>query len=164
MKPQKIIGIGLIVAAVVLIGIFSFVKVNFDRQGVFLCEAVSSNPNIDMAQCPAHTSSIPTLIIIGFFVSALLIAAGIYLLMYDGMIHPKTKRTFTPINMSSLTDVERTVYNFIKENKGSVYQSEIVKETGLNKVKVTRILDKLEHNDGIIERKRRGMTNIVVLK
>ena len=164
MKPQKIIGIGLIVAAVVLAVVFSFVKLNFDAQGVFLCEAVSSNPNIDMAQCPAHTSSIPTLIIIGFFVCALLIAAGIYLLMYGGATSPKTKRTFAPIDMSSLSDVEKRIYNFIKENKGSVYQSEIVKETGLHKVKVTRILDKLEHNDGIIERKRRGMTNIVVLK
>ena len=33
----------------------------------------------------------------------------------------------------------------------------------LNKVKITRILDKLE-GMGILERKRRGMTNVVILK
>lgn len=36
-------------------------------------------------------------------------------------------------------------------------------KTGLTKVKVTRILDRLEGRE-IIERKRRGMTNVVILK
>ena len=47
--------------------------------------------------------------------------------------------------------------------EGSVLQSELVSTTGLTKVKVTRILDKLE-GKGLIERRRRGMTNIVILK
>ena len=53
--------------------------------------------------------------------------------------------------------------NQILENKGSIYQSELVNKTGFNKVKVTRILDSLE-SQNLIERKRRGMTNIVILK
>jgi uncharacterized membrane protein len=163
MRLYKLLGTGLIVVAVILITIFSLIKINFDAQGVFLCEAVSSNPSLDMTQCPAHTSSIPTFIMIGFFVSALLVAMGVYLLVNKNST-PHTKHTFSSVDSSSLNDIEAQIYNFIKENKGSVYQSEIVTETGLNKVKVTRILDKLEHNDGIIERKRRGMANIVVLK
>ena len=47
--------------------------------------------------------------------------------------------------------------------EGSVYQSDLIKETKLTKVKVSRVLDKLE-GKGLIERKRRGMTNIIVLK
>jgi len=38
-----------------------------------------------------------------------------------------------------------------------------VEETGFTKVKITRILDSLEGN-GLIERKRRGMTNIIILR
>ena len=37
------------------------------------------------------------------------------------------------------------------------------KWTGISKVGISRILDRLE-NQGFIERKRRGMNNIVVLK
>ena len=44
-----------------------------------------------------------------------------------------------------------------------MYQSDVMKELELSKVKVTRILDRLE-GKGILERKRRGMTNIVILK
>jgi uncharacterized membrane protein len=163
MKSQKILGIGLIVIAVGLIVIFSLIKANFDIHGVFLCEAVSSNPALDMNQCPAHTSIIPTLVMIGIFVSALLIAAGIYLLTSKTHVR-ETKLPPVQVDLSSLTDIEKQIVSFVRENKGSVYQSQIVEETGLSKVKVTRILDKLEHNDRIIERKRRGMANLVVLK
>jgi uncharacterized membrane protein len=43
-----------------------------------------------------------------------------------------------------------------------MYQSDLVKETKLTKVKITRILDKMEAKK-IIKRQRRGMTNIVFL-
>ena len=58
---------------------------------------------------------------------------------------------------------ERIVMNIILRENGSVYQNEIVKETKQSKVKITRILDQLE-GKGLIERRRRGMTNVVVLK
>ena len=62
-----------------------------------------------------------------------------------------------------MDEEEKRLYNIIKDKDGSAYQSDLVKETDFSKVKITRVLDKLEHK-GIIERKRRGMTNIVVLK
>ena len=52
---------------------------------------------------------------------------------------------------------------FINGGNGSVYQSDIMKKTGFSKVKVSRVLDKLEQK-GLLERKRRGMTNLVVAK
>ncbi len=77
---------------------------------------------------------------------------------------PKSnKKDFKPVETSQLSDDERTVYELLKNKEGSMYQNEIVTATVYGKVKVTRILDKLELQ-GIIERKRRGMTNIVVLK
>lgn len=62
-----------------------------------------------------------------------------------------------------LPEEERKILSFIESKQGSVFQSEIVKFTGFTKVKVSRILDRMEQK-GIIERKRRGMANLVVLR
>ena len=65
--------------------------------------------------------------------------------------------------LENLDEDEKKIMSLVLREEGSVYQSDLVKETGLSKVMVTRLLDKLEGR-GLIERKRRGMTNIVVLK
>ncbi len=62
-----------------------------------------------------------------------------------------------------LNNEEKAVFEKIIESEGTAFQSDIVDKTGFHKVKVTRILDKLE-GKGLIERRRRGMTNIVILK
>jgi uncharacterized membrane protein len=58
---------------------------------------------------------------------------------------------------------EKRIYQLIADSNGAIFQSEIVEKTGLSKVKVTRTLDKLESRL-YIERRRRGLTNIIVLK
>jgi len=58
---------------------------------------------------------------------------------------------------------ETRIVAIINEGGGSVYQSDVIRKTGFSKVKVSRILDRLEQK-GLIERKRRGMTNLVVVK
>ncbi|MBI2151613.1 MarR family transcriptional regulator [Candidatus Woesearchaeota archaeon] len=65
--------------------------------------------------------------------------------------------------LENLDEEEKKIMNLVLREEGSVYQSDLVKETGLSKVTVTRLLDRLEGR-GLIERKRRGMTNIVVMK
>jgi uncharacterized membrane protein len=65
--------------------------------------------------------------------------------------------------LNNLAKEESEIIRLIQDNKGSLYQSKLVQVTGMNKVKVTRILDSLEAQ-GLIERRRRGMTNIVLLK
>ena len=73
------------------------------------------------------------------------------------------KKDFKIIDNSKLDEEEKLIYNILKNKNGSAYQSDLIKETGFSKVKITRILDKLELSE-ILERKRRGMTNIVVLR
>lgn len=63
---------------------------------------------------------------------------------------------------SQLTKEEKTVFNIIKES-GAVFQADLIEKTGFGKAKMTRVIDRLEGN-GFVERKRRGMTNVVVLK
>ncbi len=62
-----------------------------------------------------------------------------------------------------LTKDEKIIFEKIIEAGGAILQSELVEKSGFNKVKVTRLLDKLEAN-GIIERKRHGMSNLVLIK
>lgn len=67
-------------------------------------------------------------------------------------------------DLTKLNSEEKKVFFFIKENKDKgVYQSNVVENFNFPKSKVSRILDKLEQVD-IIERKRRGMTNLIFLK
>jgi len=166
---KKTLGYSLIVLSVLLSIIIIFFKVDFDSQAVFLCEAVENDPILTMEDCPAHTSSIPWLIILAFAISTLIFVAGLYLVMFDKKLNlpldlDRVKKSFLEFNPSPLNQEEKMVYNFIKEKGGSVYQSDIVKSLDMSKVKITRILDTLEHDYNIVERKRRGMTNIIVLK
>ncbi len=79
-------------------------------------------------------------------------------------INPKelSKENYTNA-LAKLNEEEAKVLETIIANEGSMMQSELVAKTNLSKVKITRILDKLELKE-LIERKRRGMTNIVNLK
>ncbi|MCW1296748.1 MAG: MarR family transcriptional regulator [Candidatus Parvarchaeota archaeon] len=79
-------------------------------------------------------------------------------------IEPKkiTKKYYQKI-LSKLSDDEKLVFDKIIESEGTIFQSDLVDKTKFTKVKITRILDKLE-GKGLIERKRRGMTNVVILK
>jgi|SRR3989344_1093109 len=66
------------------------------------------------------------------------------------------------LNVSKLKQEEKHVLNLIKENK-AVFQADLIEKTGFGKAKMTRIIDRLEGN-GFVERKRRGLTNVVVMK
>lgn len=112
---------------------------------------------------------------IGILIMVLIILLGIYFLFSEQISAFFKKKELAlerkePINpekysltLSELIPEEKTVFEKIIEAQGAIFQSELVEKSGFTKVKVTRILDKLEGR-GLIERKRRGMTNVVILK
>ncbi len=63
---------------------------------------------------------------------------------------------------SELSNEEKKVLGIIQNNK-AIFQAELIERTSFGKAKITRILDRLE-GKGFVERKRRAMTNVVVLK
>jgi len=79
-------------------------------------------------------------------------------------LEPKkiTKQNYEKI-MKVLSPDEKIVLEKVIESEGTVFQSALIEKTGLTKVKITRILDRLEGKD-LVERKRRGMTNVIILK
>jgi uncharacterized membrane protein len=61
-----------------------------------------------------------------------------------------------------LANNEETIYRVVLDADGVIAQNDIVEETDLSKATVSRTLDSLETKD-LIERKRRGMGNMVLL-
>lgn len=107
------------------------------------------------------------LIIMG--ASILLGASGAYLLLIK---YPNKSSTSEMIESrkaewrqiaKTLKSNERIVYEAIIESEGIIDQSELTSKTGLSKATVSRVLDLLE-SKGLVEKKRRGMRNTVILK
>jgi len=105
---------------------------------------------------------------------AIVIGIGLYLVFFskDEMVIKRiterldikrpTKETYGKV-LKTLQGDERLVLEKVIEAEGSIFQSDLVDRTGLGKVKVSRILDKLE-GKGLVETKTRGITNVVLLK
>jgi uncharacterized membrane protein len=66
------------------------------------------------------------------------------------------------LDTGGLKSEEKQVLDLVQENK-TIFQADLIEKTGFGKAKMTRIIDRLEGR-GFVERKRRGMTNVVVLK
>ncbi len=62
----------------------------------------------------------------------------------------------------SNTDEEEIIKLIIAEG-GTIFQSQLVEKSGYSKSKVSLLLDRLEARK-ILERRRRGMSNVIVLK
>jgi uncharacterized membrane protein len=63
----------------------------------------------------------------------------------------------------SLKEDQQIVYQTILDEDGMMAQSDIVEKTGLSKSNVSRTLDVLE-SMGLVEKRRRGMGNLIMLK
>jgi len=107
------------------------------------------------------------LVVIGFS-SFVLGSSLVYLLLVD-----KNKELRTRISLvkekwdkllGELSDPdEKVIVRIVIDDGGTIFQSHLVEKSGFSKSKVSLILDRLEARR-ILERKRRGMTNVVVLK
>ncbi len=101
--------------------------------------------------CEAHRSPLNLYFILAFIANSVVLGFSLASL-----------RITRKISIDRLEGDEKRVVEYILE-KGPAYQGVIAKELGISKVRMTRILDRLEAK-GLVERKRHGMTNLVVLK
>ena len=125
-------------------------------------ENCSHGPTCPMWESVGFQTSI-NLAVIGAVV-----LVGVYFIFFvkdeeNKPITPKKieKRDYSKV-LKELSDDERHVMTKLIAAQGSLFQSDLVSDVH-TKVKVTRILDRLE-GKGLVERKRRGMTNVVLLK
>ena len=104
---------------------------------------------------------------ISLAIAILVLFIGIFLIFVreeNEIIIKKVKEKIKQkkIDLTELDEIEKKAVKLLKV-EGAMFQSSLMEELGVGKVKMTRLLDKLEAKQ-IIERKRRGMNNIVVLK
>jgi len=107
---------------------------------------------------------------ISLAIALLVLVIGLFLVFSkeETKIITKTKKVeiekkANPIDYLKLDKEEKVIMKALEEAQGTIFQSDLVDKTQFSKVKVSRILDRLEGKQ-LIERKRRGMTNVVVLK
>ena len=107
------------------------------------------------------------LVVIGLS-SFVLGSSLVYLLLVDKNNESQTKISLVKEKwdklLGELSDSdEKVIVRIVIDDGGTIFQSQLVEKSGFSKSKVSLILDKLEARR-ILERKRRGMTNVVVLK
>jgi hypothetical protein len=154
------IGIALVVIAISLFWVTFSLTQTVLKYGEELHKQCPLPPEI----CPIKRGALPAEAIIGFIFSAGLIGVSLYLIFFVKPVQVIVKdiAKFKEI-AKTLQGEERRIYELIVEAGGSIFQSNLVSKTGFSKVKISRILDKLELM-GLIERRRRGMANLIVIK
>lgn len=96
----------------------------------------------------------------------LLVVIGLVLIFTkpkEKIIIKKVKERKKRINLNNLDKDEKRVIDLLLKENRAMFQASLMEKLGIGKVKATRLLDKLEAKQ-LIERKRRGMNNLVVLK
>ncbi len=116
--------------------------------------------------CPAYTT-ITQQSYLAFAIVALLVVVAIVLILSkprEKIIIQKVKENEKKKKIAAglLRPEERAVLSILQA-EGPLFQADLIEKSSFSKVKMSRILDRLEARN-IIERKRRGMMNIVVLK
>jgi len=112
--------------------------------------------------------TIKTQTYIGIALLLVILAIGIVIMFSKQEIIEKIKKVEKevkrkPLDYSKLDKDEKVLIKILDQSEGTIFQAELVEKSGMDKVKVTRILDRLEGRQ-LIERKRRGMSNIVILR
>lgn len=105
---------------------------------------------------------------IGVIIALLVFIIGIFLVLSkepEKIVIKKVKEKFRnkKIDTSKLDKSEKEVVQLLQEEGGTIFQATLMEKLNIGKVKMTRLIDKLEAKQ-IVERKRRGMNNIVFLK
>lgn len=173
---NKNVGLLIIVVAIIML----FVVISYNSA----LEDIVNATCIHGAACPMHIT-IKTQKIISYSFIIALLAAGAYIMFFlrerikrfpekerekeiketkeKSEKKQETKEEKKEKKKPKLPEDEKKIVDLLELNEGSLYQSDIIRELGLSKVKVTRLLDRLE-GKRLIERRRRGMANIVLLK
>ena len=154
--------VGYLVLGIVIIFFLVVMSFNYALQNIVNTSCTHGE------MCPMH-ATMQTQQIISYGLMGLLILAGLVIifLIKDETVVKEMKKHLSNEEkhkkLENLDEEERKIMDIILKEDGSIFQSSLVNETKLSKVKVTRILDRLEGKQ-LIERKRRGMSNVVLLK
>lgn len=149
--------IGLIVIGISVV--LFFITLYLTQTIMELRVELHKNCPLPLEEC-FYKSSVPMEVLAAFTIIAILGSFGTFLIFAP---KPAVSRQTKKLRKAAkgLQGDERKVYNAIVASDGLIFQGELINKTGFSKVKVTRVLDKLEAK-GLVERRRRGMSNVVI--
>ena len=81
----------------------------------------------------------------------------------DGEKPPTEPGSWDQLIEGLAVEDERMLVQIVADEGGTIFQSQLVEMSGFSKSKVSLVLDRLEAR-GVLERRRHGMSNAVVLK
>lgn len=170
MKGIRKIGV-ILLAAAVAVAIFGVWLKSYNDRIAQMQVNETGTCFLSDGTCLHSTSDFIIYSSLGF--AAFLAAIGAYLLLPKAeprkIIVRKTEKQPPPKTESqtaepkTLSAENKSIFDLVVQANGAILQGELVAKSGMDKVKVSRILDKLEML-GLIERRRHGMSNLVVLK
>ncbi len=164
MVSTKHIGLGIMVAAVILF-IIGYSYVRSAEQALLSGHKLGPQGECihpEGAVCPyeqLNRLAVPKYI--GLFFDIVFFAFGLFLFLKKSPEEKALRKAWKAAKQ--LGGDEAKAFDLITQSNGMIFQNELVEKMGLSKVKITRILDKLEAR-GLLERRRRGMTNVIILK
>lgn len=149
--------IGIAVIMVIIVLIFNSALKEIVNENCSLIHGTDTCPMIDTIKTQTGISLgiVAVIIIIGFVI--------MFQKPKEKIIVKTVKEKKKQLDLSGLDKDEKRVVDFLIAEGKAVFQADLMEKLGIGKVGVTRLLDKLEAKQ-IIERKRRGMNNVVVLR
>jgi uncharacterized membrane protein len=149
-----IIGIGVAVSIIILIFNYTLKNIVKDTCSHGL-------------ECTMH-SSVNAQLFLSLAIGLIIFAVGFYVMYSKPEEKIVVKRIIEKpkkkaLDLSGLDSIEKKAIKLIQEEGNAMFQKDLMEKLEIGKVKMTRLVDKLEAKDLVI-RKRRGMNNIVVLK
>ena len=158
MENKKVGLIIIGIAALLVIIIFLFQSA--------LKEVVELSCGMEHSQSCSMSVAVDQQTYLALAIVGLLVIIGLVIMFTkpkEKIIIKKIKERKKKLKLDGLDRDEKKVINLlIKENR-AMFQKDLMEKLEIGKVKTTRLLDKLEAKQ-LIERKRRGMNNIVVLR
>jgi len=164
MVTTKAVGLAIMLASLALF-VIGFTYIRSAEQALLAGHTLTQEGECvhpEKAVCPfqqLNKLAVPKYL--GLFADIVLFGFGLYLFLKktpEEQALRKARKSAT-----ALGGEEAKAFDAITQSNGMIFQNELVEKLALSKVKVTRILDKLE-GKGLVERRRRGMTNIIILK
>lgn len=98
-----------------------------------------------------------------FFIFGFIVSTFASMMMYSSIHKDQKKQIKSAVLNEMLLPEEKLIIKLIEENGGKMTQSELVKKSNLSKLKVSRILKKLESSN-IVKKYPHGLTNSIKLQ
>lgn len=157
---ERLLGVVLAILGAINIIVSASFTTEFMARGAELHKSCPLSPEI----CPFTVTPWQGVFLI--LTGIAMVAMGAYLFkmpMKAEVARPVLDSRKIEETLKNLEGDEKTVYEILSSENGMMFQSKLVERTGFTKVKVSRVLDSMEAK-GLLERKRRGMTNVVVFR